>query len=228
MQRLRVITGDRHVRVQAHHWLNGMKLAWNRLKRLERSTRVKAMGYLFGFKGRFSPLEWWFSQILAFSGAIFVAYLFVQDIIASGGSEQVSDLYLLIWANLFDLFLIFPCLWISFAATVKRFHDRGKSGAWTLVWFFPCIGPLWIIIECGFLEGMSEANEYDVPYSDQGGILDMLLNPKGGTDQDAQKPRPSDGYDFAKEWGVERSTATATAPRPSINPAAPRPTFGKR
>ena len=43
--------------------------------------------------------------------------------------------------------------WVSFASVVRRFHDRGKSGWWALLYFMPFIGWLWIIIECGLLPG---------------------------------------------------------------------------
>jgi len=46
---------------------------------------------------------------------------------------------------------------------IKRFHDRGKSGWWVLVFFIPIIGWIWMIIEMGFLEGDAGANEYGPP-----------------------------------------------------------------
>ena len=47
--------------------------------------------------------------------------------------------------------------WVSFASVVRRFHDRGKSGWWALLYFMPFIGWLWIIIECGLLPGKPAA-----------------------------------------------------------------------
>ena len=44
-------------------------------------------------------------------------------------------------------------MWVSFASVVRRFHDRGRSGWWALLYFVPFIGWLWILIECGFLPG---------------------------------------------------------------------------
>ncbi len=43
--------------------------------------------------------------------------------------------------------------WVSFASVVRRFHDRGKSGWWALLYFVPGLGWLWLFIECGFLPG---------------------------------------------------------------------------
>ena len=36
---------------------------------------------------------------------------------------------------------------------IKRFHDRGKSGWWVLVFLIPVIGFIWMIVEMGILEG---------------------------------------------------------------------------
>jgi uncharacterized membrane protein YhaH (DUF805 family) len=51
-------------------------------------------------------------------------------------------------------------LWITLAITVKRFHDRDKSGWWVLIGLVPAIGALWILIECGFLKGTTGDNRF--------------------------------------------------------------------
>lgn len=51
-------------------------------------------------------------------------------------------------------------LWPSLALTVKRWHDRNKSGWWTLVGLVPYIGQLWTLIENGFLSGTKGPNRY--------------------------------------------------------------------
>jgi hypothetical protein len=52
------------------------------------------------------------------------------------------------------------CYWINVAITVKRYHDRNKSGIWFLVIFVPFIGGIWQLVECGFLAGSSGSNDY--------------------------------------------------------------------
>jgi uncharacterized membrane protein YhaH (DUF805 family) len=42
-------------------------------------------------------------------------------------------------------------LWLAmlvpwFAVSVRRMHDRDRSGWWVLIWFIPCIGQIWFII----------------------------------------------------------------------------------
>lgn len=42
----------------------------------------------------------------------------------------------------------------------KRWHDRGKSGKWTLISLIPLLGPFWIVVELGFLKGTPGPNQY--------------------------------------------------------------------
>lgn len=52
------------------------------------------------------------------------------------------------------------CMWSNFCLTVKRFHDRNKSAWWALISFAPAVGPLWLLIELGFLSGTPGGNAY--------------------------------------------------------------------
>lgn len=56
------------------------------------------------------------------------------------------------------LFLI--TLWPSLAIYAKRWHDRNKSGWWTLIMLIPVIGAIWMLIELGFLRGTEGENSY--------------------------------------------------------------------
>lgn len=51
-------------------------------------------------------------------------------------------------------------LWPSLAVYTKRWHDRNKSGWWTLIGLIPVIGGLWLLIELGFLKGTAGPNQY--------------------------------------------------------------------
>ena len=54
---------------------------------------------------------------------------------------------------------------VGIATSVKRWHDRNKSGAWYFVTFVPIVGPFWALIENGFLAGTDGENQYGVPES---------------------------------------------------------------
>ena len=50
--------------------------------------------------------------------------------------------------------------WPLVANSIKRWHDRDKSGWWFLIVFVPFIGVAWAIIEKGFLPGTPGANRF--------------------------------------------------------------------
>ena len=56
----------------------------------------------------------------------------------------------------------FPVLivWTTLAMQVKRWHDRDKSWPWLFVGFIPIVGPVWVLIECAFLEGTQGPNRF--------------------------------------------------------------------
>ena len=51
-------------------------------------------------------------------------------------------------------------LWPTLCLYAKRWHDRDKSGWWTLIMFVPLIGSIWLLVELGFLRGTPGANRF--------------------------------------------------------------------
>ena len=51
-------------------------------------------------------------------------------------------------------------LWPVVAVSVKRWHDRGKSGWWLLVTLIPLVGWLWTLVENGLLRGDAGQNRF--------------------------------------------------------------------
>ncbi len=51
-------------------------------------------------------------------------------------------------------------LWPALAINAKRWHDRGKSAWWILIQLVPVVGPIWNLIETGFLRGTEGPNQY--------------------------------------------------------------------
>ena len=98
--------------------------------------------YLYtNFDGRIARKDWWIGIAI-----IFVVSLVLSFLIGNQGLVQFVIAILLFIGGL--------------ALHIKRFHDRGKSGWWVLVFLIPFIGFIWMIIEMGILEGDAEANEY--------------------------------------------------------------------
>lgn len=50
--------------------------------------------------------------------------------------------------------------WVSLALTVKRWHDRDKSGFWVFITLVPLIGSIWHMVETSFLPGVPGPNRY--------------------------------------------------------------------
>jgi uncharacterized membrane protein YhaH (DUF805 family) len=55
-----------------------------------------------------------------------------------------------------SLLFLYPAL----AVYAKRWHDRGKSGWWTLIGLVPIVGGIWLLVELGFLRGTEGPNQY--------------------------------------------------------------------
>jgi uncharacterized membrane protein YhaH (DUF805 family) len=62
----------------------------------------------------------------------------------------------------FGLYAVIGLLvaWPEFAFSVKRWHDRDRSGWWTLIAVFPVIGWLWVVVETWLLKGTAGPNQY--------------------------------------------------------------------
>jgi uncharacterized membrane protein YhaH (DUF805 family) len=53
-----------------------------------------------------------------------------------------------------------PAGWIYLAGSIKRAHDRGKSGWWILITLIPIAGFIWWLIVLGIFEGQKGPNKY--------------------------------------------------------------------
>ncbi len=56
--------------------------------------------------------------------------------------------------------LLLLTLWPTLALYAKRWHDRDKSGWWSLIMLIPLIGGIWMLIELGFLRGTDGPNRF--------------------------------------------------------------------
>jgi uncharacterized membrane protein YhaH (DUF805 family) len=105
---------------------------------VERGHYRALLAHLFGFKGRYSRETFW----LVYGGCMMAAVV-VPFLMA-----------VIFWP------LLIALTWVSIAAVIKRYHDRGKCSAWWLVSFIPFVGTFWILVECGFMRGDAGPNEY--------------------------------------------------------------------
>ena len=106
--------------------------------------------YLYlSLDGRIGRASYWIGSIVL-SIIVFIAQMvdFAIGTMQEGGFGIISGIA--------SLAMIYP----SIVVTAKRWHDRGKSGWWTLILLVPVIGALWMLIECGFLKGTDGDNQY--------------------------------------------------------------------
>jgi len=108
---------------------------------------------LFSVSGRASRKHYWLAllAILVIVGA------------AAGIDAATIDLEAEVampWLTIAASVII---IWPTIAIQVKRWHDRNKSAWWILIQLVPVIGPLWALVETGFLPGTPTENRYGAP-----------------------------------------------------------------
>jgi uncharacterized membrane protein YhaH (DUF805 family) len=101
---------------------------------------------LFKFDGRINRGKFWLGMVVI--GVVPWGVMMLGFIIDAG---------IFLWlASVLYLVVIWPWL----AVSIKRWHDRGKSGWWVFIAWVPFIGWLWALVETGFLPGDPGTNRY--------------------------------------------------------------------
>lgn len=102
------------------------------------------------FQGRVPRKVFW---LYGFVG-ITIGVMIVAGVIF-GISTVVGE-----WFNVLLIPVYVMVIWASLAIQVKRWHDRAKSGWWVLIGLIPLVGPIWQLVECGFLQGTEGDNQF--------------------------------------------------------------------
>ena len=131
---------------------------------------MSLFGIMFRFRGRISRKTFWLKGVLPFSVGwiIWIAFLtyylaYCFNVLGDDDCELLSN-ELVAALGIFALAWIFVSSWISLAVCCNRFHDLGKSGWWSLLFFLLAPIPLLVL---GILEGQPSANEYGPPPTDE-------------------------------------------------------------
>jgi uncharacterized membrane protein YhaH (DUF805 family) len=106
--------------------------------------KVLTKDFLLSFEGRINRAQYWAFVLLYLAGVI--ACAIIDGILPTGG--LVGLLYAL------------AALYPSICVLARRWHDRDKSGWWTLIGLVPVIGAIWILVECGCLKGTDGPNRF--------------------------------------------------------------------
>ncbi len=110
---------------------------------------MKMTKLLFSFEGRIGRRSFWVVTLtmLALSAE-------VQRVLGSFGPDNPMTASTAILSLLWFVIAV----WIILAIQVKRWHDIGKTGWWAAISFVPILGPVWVIIQCGFMKGSQDNN----------------------------------------------------------------------
>ena len=111
---------------------------------VHRNSWMTGTWLLFSFKGRINRRPYWM-----FNLCIFVAGLMFGLFI-----EPTKEI------NKYQLIFMLWVLWPSLAVQAKRWHDINKSALWLLINLIPIAGPLWALIDNGFIPGTRGPNRY--------------------------------------------------------------------
>ncbi len=176
------------------------------------------LGQFFGFEGRLGRGSWWLGQIFA---GVLVALAFGLLAIVAGPN---SNPFMKIAVSLMSLAGSIASMVVSVCVTVKRYHDRDKSGFWWFIGLVPIIG-FWQIIECGFCSGDDGDNRFGSPpgseqrRADLGKEISALAASNGKLAKD-------DNYsaDYAKNLMQKNLPPTSSFGQSS----GAKPAFGKR
>ncbi|AQQ42238.1 MULTISPECIES: DUF805 domain-containing protein [Burkholderia] len=113
---------------------------------------------LFSFRGRAGRIEWW---------GVTVPWLIagsVLDVLADLPAAQRIATFVDVVGWAFAIVMI----WMLVAVSVRRWHDIGKSGWWTLLHATPVGGAFITIAMNGFYRGDDARNRFGPPSPDAG------------------------------------------------------------
>jgi uncharacterized membrane protein YhaH (DUF805 family) len=107
---------------------------------------------LFKFDGRINRAKFWAGLVVVWAiSALWIIAFAAAIAVSSTVGVVIGFLGIMVW--------VFS-IWGWLAISIKRWHDRGKSGWWIFIGAIPIIGGLWALIETGFLEGDLGPNQY--------------------------------------------------------------------
>lgn len=136
------------------------------------ATGNTAVGPLFPFRGRAGrgAIWGWLAALVALQAvAIWVVYIggFWRPSTIAGYYFDPRPSVALVVSLVIGVLM----LWPGISVMVRRCHDLGWSGWWTLVAFIPYLGLLALVIVGGFVPGAPSANRYGQPPGESNGKL---------------------------------------------------------
>lgn len=107
--------------------------------------------YLFtSFDGRINRAKFWAG----------VGVILAVSILANLIDYMLGTYSTEMGIGLVSVIVLLAIIYFALALYAKRWHDRDKSGWWTLILLIPIIGPIWALVELGILPGTQGANRF--------------------------------------------------------------------
>lgn len=116
---------------------------------------TRFLSLLFSPHGRVDRATFW--QVYVTQGVI-VALIAVGAFFIDPDAGDTTPGLLAVEAALVMLYL--ACAAAGVVLGIKRFHDQGRSGWWTLLSFVPVVGGLLYLIAVGVPRGVASAKSY--------------------------------------------------------------------
>jgi len=113
---------------------------------------------LTSYKGRINRTKFWAGVAVVM--AIMGAYAALLRTLGLNGLDASSHFTRFLARSASTFVFGLAVYYIALAVFAKRWHDRGKTGWWSLIAIVPVIGCVWILVELGILEGDRGANQY--------------------------------------------------------------------
>lgn len=107
--------------------------------------------FLFSLNGRITRSDYWLKYYLPAMVVFILAVVLDGALGLADPQLGVGPITGLMYLALF---------WPSIAVTVKRLHDRDKSGWFMLIMLIPIIGSIWLLVVVGFLRGTVGPNRF--------------------------------------------------------------------
>ena len=130
------------------------------------APRPSMKNFLFSAQGRIGRGRFWFGALMILLYTIVAGALLGAIGMATGAKTEDGSAGFSVEGAAAIPFLVMTfgylvvTVWTGICLGIKRYHDRGKSGAWILVQLIPGIGALWYFIEAGCLRGTVGPNNY--------------------------------------------------------------------
>ncbi len=120
---------------------------------------------LFTIDGRIPRSQYWLAVLIYIGASVAVTMVvYALNSLLAGSIGEDGDAAITGIAAVPYILLLLGytvlSIWSGICVNAKRCHDRGRSGWFQLIMLIPLIGPLWYMIESGFLRGTQGLNRF--------------------------------------------------------------------